>query len=51
MSERPNPPRYRIELGGYGGITVEAPTKDECIDLLKEASKLPTKSHLDEAIR
>jgi hypothetical protein len=46
-----NPPRYRIEVPSTGGIVVEAPTKDECLELYKEASKLPQKSRLDEAIR
>jgi hypothetical protein len=46
-----NPPRFRIEIPSTGGLVIEAPTKEDCLELYREASKLPQKSRLDEAIR
>jgi hypothetical protein len=43
-------PKFRVELGTYG-VVVEAPTKEECIALLNEATKIPVKQRIDEAIR
>ena len=43
--------KYSINIAQYGGITVEAPTKEECIDLFREASGYKRKSPLEEAIR
>jgi len=53
MSTPPNqttPPKYSISIGN-GYVTVEAPTKDECVELLREASKIKTNSPITEAIR
>jgi hypothetical protein len=43
--------KFSINIAQYGGITVEAPTKEDCIDLFREASGYKRKSPLDEAIR
>ncbi len=51
MADAPNPPRYRIEVPSYGGILVEAPTKEECLSLYQEAIKIPQKTNIAEAIR
>jgi hypothetical protein len=42
---------YKIDIGAYGAISVEAPTKEECLDLFKEVTKTKQVSKLDEAIR
>ncbi len=51
MGDAPPSPRYRIEVPYTGGVVVEAPTKEECLELYREVSKTPQKTHLDEAIR
>jgi hypothetical protein len=43
--------KYRIDIGGYGSIGIEAPTKGECLELLKEVTKTKRDSRIDEAIR
>jgi len=43
--------KYRIDIGAYGSIGVEAPTKEECLELFKEVTKTRRDSKLDEAIR
>jgi hypothetical protein len=42
---------YRIDIGAYGAISVEAPTKEECLDLFKEVTRTKQISKIDEAIR
>jgi hypothetical protein len=42
---------YRIDIGAYGAISVEAPTKEECLDLFKEVTRTKQVSKIDEAIR
>lgn len=42
---------YRIDIGAYGAISVEAPSKKECLELFKEVTKVRQVSKLDEAIR
>ncbi len=42
---------YRIDIGAYGSIGVEAPTKDECLELFKEVTRTKRHSSIDEAIR
>lgn len=37
--------------GAYGSIGVEAPTKEECLELFKEVTRTKRESSLDEAIR
>ncbi len=31
--------KYRIDLGAYGSICVEAPNKEECLELFKEVTR------------
>jgi len=42
---------YRIDVGAYGAISVEAPSKEECLELFKEVTKTRQVSKLDQAIR
>lgn len=42
---------YRIDIGAYGAISVEAPSKKECLELFKEVTSIKRSSKLDEAIR
>jgi hypothetical protein len=42
---------YRIDIGAYGSICIEAPTKDECLELFKEVTSTKRDSRLTEAIR
>jgi hypothetical protein len=43
--------KYRIDIGAYGSIGVEAPTKEECLELFKEVTRTRRDSRIDEAIR
>ena len=43
--------RYRIDIGAYGSICIEAPTKKECLELFKEVTRTRRDSRIDEAIR
>jgi hypothetical protein len=43
--------KYRIDIGAYGSIAVEAPTKEDCIELFKEVTRTKRESKIDEAIR
>jgi hypothetical protein len=43
--------KYRIDIGAYGSIGVEAPTKKECLELFKEVTRTRRDSKIDEAIR
>lgn len=43
--------KYSISVGAYGSVTVEAPTKDECVALFDAVTKTKKVSQLDEAIR
>ncbi len=43
--------KYRIDIGAYGSISVEAPTKKECLELFKEVTKTKRDSRIEEAIR
>ncbi len=43
--------KYRIDIGAYGSIGVEAPTKEECLELFKEVTRTKRDSRIDEAIR
>jgi len=42
---------YRIDIGAYGSIGIEAPTKEECLELFKEVTKTKRDSRIDETIR
>lgn len=43
--------KYRIDIGAYGSIGIEAPTKEECLELFQEVTKTKRDSKIDEAIR
>ena len=43
--------KYRIDIGAYGSICIEAPTKRECLELFKEVTRTRHDSRIDEAIR
>ncbi|MGD0451904.1 MAG: hypothetical protein ABSA79_12735 [Candidatus Bathyarchaeia archaeon] len=43
--------KYRIDIGAYGSICIEAPTKKECLELFKEVTRTRRDSKIDEAIR
>ena len=43
--------KYRIDIGAYGSIAIEAPTKKECLELFNEVTKTRRDSKIDEAIR
>ncbi len=51
ITTRTEPKKYRIDIGAYGSIAIEAPTKEECLDLFKEVTKTKRDSKIDEAIR
>ncbi len=42
---------YRIDIGAYGSICIEAPTKEECLELFREVTSTKRSSRIDEAIR
>jgi len=42
---------YRIDIGAYGSICIEAPTKEECLELFKEVTSTKRQQKIDEAIR
>ena len=49
--ERSERRKYRIDVGAYGSIAIEAPTKEECLELFKEVTRTKRDSRIDEAIR
>jgi hypothetical protein len=42
---------YRIDIGAYGSICIEAPTKEECLELFREVTSTKRALRIDEAIR
>jgi len=51
QSDEGEPKKYRIDIGAYGSICIEAPTKRECLELFKEVTRTRRDSKIDEAIR
>jgi hypothetical protein len=51
QGEEPNRKKYRIDIGAYGSIGIEAPTKEECLELFNEVTKTKRDQKIDEAIR
>jgi hypothetical protein len=51
IESRDRSKNYRIDIGAYGSIGIEAPTKDECLELFKEVTRTKRYSSIDEAIR
>lgn len=43
--------KYRIDIGAYGSVCVEAPTKDECLELFREVTSIKREQRIDAAIR
>ena len=42
---------YRIDIGAYGSICIEAPTKEECLELFREVTSTKREQRINEAIR
>lgn len=42
---------YRIDVGAYGSVCIEAPTKEECLELFREVTSTRRQQRIDEAIR
>jgi hypothetical protein len=42
---------YRIDIGAYGSICIEAPTKEECLELFREVTSTKKHQKIDEVIR
>jgi hypothetical protein len=51
MQRRERDRSYRIDIGAYGSICIEAPTKEECLELFREVTSTKQKSRIEEAIR
>ena len=51
MSQNEDKRKYRIDIGAYGSIGIEAHTKEECLELFKEVTRTKRDSKIDEAIR
>jgi len=51
MSQNDDKRKYRIDIGAYGSIGIEAPTKEEYLELFKEVTRTKRDSKIDEAIR
>jgi hypothetical protein len=43
--------KYRIDIGAYESICVEALTKKECLELFKEVTRTRRDSKIDDALR
>jgi hypothetical protein len=51
MSQSEEKRKYRIDTDAYGSIGIEAPAKEECLELFKEVTKTKRDQRIDEAIR
>jgi hypothetical protein len=51
ISQNDDKRKYRIDIGAYGSIGIEAPTKEECLELFKEVTRTKRDQRIDEAIR
>jgi hypothetical protein len=51
IERREREKNYRIDIGAYGSICIEAPTKEECLELFKEVTSTKRNQRIDEAIR
>jgi hypothetical protein len=45
------PPKFRINRDCLGGVEVEAPNKEDCLELYNQVTSQPTKAKIDQAIR
>jgi hypothetical protein len=51
MIQNDNKRKNRIDIGAYGSNGIEAPTKEECLELFKEVTRTKRDQRIDEAIR
>lgn len=51
ITRRERDRNYRIDIGAYGSICIEAPTKEECLELFREVTLTRRESRIDQAIR
>ncbi len=51
IERRERDKNYRIDIGAYGSICIEAPTKEECLELFREVTSTKRSQRIDEAIR
>jgi hypothetical protein len=51
VERREREKNYRIDIGAYGSICIEAPTKEECLELFREVTSTRREQKIDEAIR
>ncbi len=51
VERREREKNYRIDIGAYGSICIEAPTKEECLELFREVTSTKREQRIDEAIR
>jgi hypothetical protein len=48
--EREKERNYRIDIGAYGSICIEAPTKEECLELFREVTSTKREQRIDAAV-
>ena len=51
IEKRERDRNYRIDIGAYGSICIEAPTKEECLELFREVTSTGREQRIDQAIR
>ncbi len=51
IEKRERDRNYRIDIGAYGSICIEAPTKEECLELFREVTSTRREQRIDQAIR
>jgi len=51
MSENDEKRKIQNRYRCYGSIGIEAPTKEECLELFKEVTRTKRDQRIDEAIR
>ncbi|MFA5306651.1 MAG: hypothetical protein WC365_04325 [Candidatus Babeliales bacterium] len=50
MTDNTEKPKYKISVNAYGGIDVEAPTKDECLEMFNNVSTIKKTSKIESAL-
>ena len=51
IEKRERDRNYGIDIGAYGSICIEAPTKEECLELFREVTSTGREQRIDQAIR
>jgi hypothetical protein len=51
MSQNEEKRKCGIDIGIYGSIGIEAPTKEKCLELFKEVTRTKRDQRIDEASR